>query len=65
MILLCYAISFIPQISEYIPTYLMDGSSIIYGMQQVEGYHKALLVSIGFMVINYMVSLKLFHQKQL
>ena len=65
MILLCYAISFIPQISEYIPTYLMDGNSIIYGIQQVEGYHKALLVSIGFMVINYMVSLKLFHQKQL
>lgn len=65
MILLCYAISFIPQISEYIPTYLMDGNSIIYGIQQVEGYHKALLVSTGFMVINYMVSLKLFQQKQL
>ena len=65
IVVLCYAISFIPQISEYIPTYLMDGTSIIYGIQLVEDYHKALFVSILSIMVHVIVSIRLLNYKQL
>ena len=65
VVIIGYVISLIPQISEYIPTYLIDGTSLIYGIHSTSGYDKALVISIISMIVNYVMSVKLLNQKQL
>lgn len=65
IVVFCYVISLIPQISEYMPTYLMDGTSIIYQIHLVASYDKALIVSIFSIIMCFIGGIMLFNQKQL
>jgi ABC-2 type transport system permease protein len=54
-----------PQISEYLPTRLTDGNSLIYGKADAESYIASLAIVLVWSVACMMASIPLFRKKQL
>lgn len=60
-----YLLSLLPKLKEYLPTFLMDGTSLIYGMGQARDYGRSLIMTGVLSVILFAVSIPLFNKKQL
>lgn len=60
-----YMLCLLPKISKYLPTYLMDGNSLIYGKLEVEDYIPALIVTTVVIVACFAVSIPVFNKKHL
>ena len=54
-----------PQISEYLPTRLTDGNSLIYGTADVETYTASLMIAAACCVTCFAVSLAVFNKKRI
>lgn len=65
VVLLSYIISLIPKLSKYLPTFLMDGTSLIYGLKDGKDYIFSLFITIILSLICIMVSIPIFNKKQL
>lgn len=65
VILASYLLSLLPKAAKYLPTRLIDGTSLIYGAAQAEDYTAALVITLLSMVICLIVSLPIFDRKQL
>ena len=62
---LSYVIGFLPRLKAYVPTLLMDGTSLIYGTAPVSDYLSSLVVAVVISVICLCISIPLFNNKQL
>ena len=60
-----YLLGLLPKLKEYVPTRLMDGNSLVYGLAEPQTYGKALVVTFVFGVICLTVSIPVFHKKHL
>ena len=61
----CYLLSIIPKVSKYLPTFLTDGNSLIYGVAETEKYVSAIIITVACSLICLGASIPLFNKKQL
>lgn len=60
-----YLLSIYPKITKYLPTYLMDGNSLIYGTVEPGTYHTPMIIAIVTMVACFGLSIHVFSKKKL
>lgn len=65
VVLLSSVISFLPKISKYLPTYLTDGNSLIYGTLEPREYTAAVIITAIITALSFAVSIPVFNKKQL
>ena len=53
IVMLCYMVGLLPKLSKYMPTFLMDGNSLVYGIVEKEEY----MIALGIVVITGLLSL--------
>jgi ABC-2 type transport system permease protein len=56
--------SFIPKFGKWLPVFLSDGTSLIYGWESAEAYLVAIIVTVVLTVVSFVVSVPLFNKKQ-
>ena len=65
VILGCYLVGFLPKCGKFLPTYLADGNSLIYGMKEPDTYVPSLLITVAICIVSLIISIPLFDKKQL
>ena len=65
VVLASYLVGLLPKCSKYLPTYLADGNSLIYGLAETKTYMPSLVISIATGVICFAISIPIFNKKQL
>ena len=65
VVLVSYIVSMIPKAERYLPTFLMDGNSLICGIKEAEDYIAALVISIVAIIVCFILSIPVFNKKQL
>jgi len=60
-----YMLGLLPKIGKYLPTQLMDGNSLIYGMAEPKEYLAAIIVTAIATAACFAVSIPIFNKKQL
>ena len=65
VVLSSYVLSFFPKVSEYLPTLLTDGNSLIYGVAEGRTYWAVLILVSVINVLCFALSIAIFNKKQL
>ena len=65
IVLICAVIGLIPKCGKYLPTFLMDGNSLIYGLSEPKVYLASLVITAAAALLCFAVSIPIFNQKQL
>ncbi len=65
VVLVSYLLGLLPKISKYLPTFLADGNSLIYGVAEEKSYVAAIIVTVGVSLICFVASIPIFNRKQL
>ena len=60
-----YLLSLLPKVGKYLPTRLMDGSSLVYGLADPEAYTGSLIVTVVLTLLCFALSVPIFDRKQL
>ena len=58
-------ISIIPKAIEYLPSMLMGGAALVYGMNEPGDYVASIIITAVVIVVSFAVSVPLFNKKQL
>ena len=64
-VLASYLLGLIPKVKKYVPTKLMDGNSLTYGLEAAEDYLPSLIIALSISVICIGISVLVFDKKQL
>ena len=64
-VVLSYVIGLLPKLKSYVPTSLMDGTSLIYGTASMSDYLSSLVISVVISVICICISIPIFNKKLL
>ena len=65
VVLGCYLLSFFTRLKKIMPTMLMDGTSLIYGMAEPKAYTVPLIIAAVMIPVCIAVSVSVFNRKQL
>ena len=65
VVLGCYLLSFFARLKKIMPTMLMDGTSLIYGMAEPKAYTVPLIIAAVMIPVCIAVSVSVFNRKQL
>ncbi len=65
IVLVSYLVGLLPKANKYLPTRLMDGNSLIYGMTQSKEYIAAMIVTAVATTICFAISIPIFNKKHL
>ena len=65
VVLASYLLGLFPKFSEYLPTLLTDGNSLIYGVAEAETYSVALILVVAMFVVCFLGGIIIFSKKQL
>lgn len=60
-----YLIGTLPKIDKFMPTLLMNTSSLIYGLEEIDYYIPALLITIGISLTALLISIPVFNKKHI
>jgi ABC-2 type transport system permease protein len=60
-----YMLGVIPKIGKYLPIYLTDGNSLIYGARAAEEYIAAIFITVAVSVVCLVISIPIFNKKQI
>ena len=60
-----YILSIIPKVNEYFPTYLMSGTSLVYGAEEASAYVASIIITAVASVACLVLSVPIFNKKQL
>ena len=60
-----YLLGIHPKLNEYLPTFLTDGNSLIYGAAEADAYHTPIILTIVTMATCYAASIPIFGKKKL
>ena len=63
IVVACYVVGLLPKLSEYMPTFLIDGNSLIYGVKDIEDYRIALVIAILTGMICIVASVPVLNKK--
>lgn len=64
-VLLCTVLSFLPKLGRFLPTYLLDGSSLIFGVRAAGEYLPSLIITTLLTAALIFASIPVFNKKQL
>ena len=62
---ICIILGYVPKLSKYLPTRLMDGLEICNGTSQVSDFITALIISLTVMVISVIIGMVTFDKRKL
>lgn len=62
---LAYLISLIPKAEKFMPTLLMDGNSLIYGLRSWEDYLTAVIITAVLSVVSLALSVIVFNKRKI
>ena len=65
VVFVSYMIGLLPKCQKFMPTFLADGNSLIYGMEEAETYLPAIVIAIVVNVICFGISIPIFDKKQI
>ena len=65
VVLVSYLIGLLPKCNKYLPTFLTDGNSLIYGLAETKTYMPSLMIAITTGVICFAIGIPIFNKKQL
>lgn len=65
VVLVSYVVGLLPKASKYLPTHLMDGNSLTYGIADAKEYVAAIVVTAALTVVCFAVSIPIFNKKHL
>ena len=65
VVLASYLVGLLPKINKYMPTFLTDGNSLIYGIAEPKTYTAAIMITAVSGLICFAVSIPVFNKKQL
>ena len=65
IVLISYVVGLLPKVNEYLPTRLMDGHSLIYGVAEAKAYTAAIMITVIASLVCFAVSVPTFNRKQL
>ena len=65
VVLASYLVGLLPKCSKYLPTFLTDGNSLIYGLAEAKAYMPSLIIAIAASIICFVISVPIFNKKQL
>lgn len=65
VVFISYLFGFLPKLAKYLPTYLTDGNSLIYGVEKAEHYIPAIIIAAVISVVCFGISIPIFNKKQL
>ena len=65
VVLASYLLGLWPKLTEYLPTMLADGNSLIYGVMEADAYMRALVITVTVSIVCFMVSIPIFNKKHL
>lgn len=60
-----YLLGLWPELTEYLPTMLTDGNSLIYGAMESDAYVTALVITVAVSIICFAISIPIFNKKYL
>ena len=63
VVLTMYLLGFFPKWKNYVPTRLMDGNSLIYGIVEIQTYMTSIIITIIFSVVCFGISFPIFNKK--
>ena len=58
-----YLLSMLPDVKEYLPTYLIGASGLLSGVGEAGDYRTALVVTVGLTVVQLVVAVLVFNRK--
>lgn len=64
-VLISYVFGLLPKVNKFLPTKLMDGNSLIYGIAGSEEYIAAITVTVIATILCFALSIPIFNKKQL
>lgn len=64
-VVLSYAVGFIPTLSDFVPTHLLDGTSLIYSKASASSYTWSAVITAVLSVLSFGGSIFAFNKKQL
>ena len=65
VVVACYVVGLLPKLSEFMPTFLMDGNSLIYGAKAVEDYELALGITVITGLLCFGASVPVLNRKRI
>ncbi len=65
VVLISYLFSALPTVNEYLPTLLLNGTSLIYSALEVKDYIVPLIITVSISIASLIVSIPIFNKKQL
>lgn len=65
VVIVSYVVGLLPKVSKYLPTRLMDGNSLIYGVARADEYTAAIVITAIAAAICFAVSIPIFNKKRL
>ncbi len=60
-----YLVGMIPKLKEYVPTVLLNGTNVVYGIAEVQSLTKALIVTAILCVMSIAISIPIFNKKHI
>ena len=65
VVLGCYLVGMLPKCGKYLPTFLTDGTSLVYGLAEPKAYVAALVIAAITAIACFAISVFAFDKKQL
>jgi ABC-2 type transport system permease protein len=65
IVIISYLISIVPKVNKYLPTLLADGTSLIYGINEVKDHIGAVIITAIASIVCFVISVPIFNKKQL
>lgn len=65
VVLACYLLGLLPDLSKYLPTRLADGNSLIFGLEEPSAYTASLILTAILTVLCLVLSVPIFNRKHL
>lgn len=65
VVLISCLLGFLPKFSKYLPTFLTDGNSLIYGLAEAKTYIPSLVITVVMSAFCFVAAVPFFNKKQL
>jgi ABC-2 type transport system permease protein len=60
-----YFVGLLDKVNKYLPTRLINGNSLVYGLEKAESYYFAIWLAVAIIVICFAISIHVFGKRQL
>ena len=65
VVFVLYLVSLLPKCNKYLPTFLTDGNSLIYGVAETKDYMPSIMIAVVVSLICFVISILAFNKKHL